>query len=85
MSFHTLGVEVCGWRLGVLWRWQAEEVEKGGTDLEKTLEVINAITNEICNFLTLTIKSYKDFPDNRLPTPDLSIWVTEENVTVWSF
>ena len=26
-----------------------------------------------------------DFPDNRLPTLDLNIWVSEGSITLWSF
>ena len=55
------------------------------TGLEKTLEVIKAIMNEICNFLTLTMESCNDFEDLKLPTLDLNIWVTEDNTTLWQF
>ena len=73
-----------GWRwidgdLRYCGRWRADEVARGMTGLEKTLEVIKAIMNEICNFLTLTMESCNDFEDLKLPTLDLNIWVTEDN------
>ena len=55
------------------------------TGLEKTIQIIQAIMNEICNFLALTMESCMDFPDNKLPTLDLNFWVNEENITLWSF
>ena len=60
-------------------------MKAGMTGLEKTLEVMKAIMNEICNFLTLTMESCQDFLDRRLPTLDLNIWVDGENNTLWSF
>ena len=47
--------------------WQEEERRNGMTGLEKTLEIIKAIMNSICNFLKLTMESVMDF-DGVLPT-----------------
>ena len=54
--------------------WQEEECRNGMTGLEKTLEIIQAIMNSICNFLKLTMESVMDF-NGVLPTLDLIIWV----------
>ena len=55
------------------------------TGLEKSVEILKAIMNESCNFLTLTMESCSDFNDNKLPTLDLNICVTAENITLWQF
>ena len=55
------------------------------TGFEKSIEIIKAIMNEICNILTLTLESCSDFDDNKLPKLDLNIWVTAENITLWQF
>ena len=47
--------------------WQEEERMNGMTGLGKTLEIIQAIMNGICNFFKLTIESVMDF-DGVLPT-----------------
>jgi hypothetical protein len=65
--------------------WREEERAAGMTGLEKTIQIIKAIMNEIGNFLTITMESCMDFPDWKLPTLDLNIWVNEENITLWSF
>ena len=65
--------------------WREEERASGMTGLEKTIQIIQAIMNEICNFLTLTMESCMDFPDWKLPILDLNIWVNEDNITLWSF
>ena len=41
--------------------WEVEERMNGMTGLEKTLEIIQSIMNNICNFLKLTMESVMDF------------------------
>ena len=41
--------------------------------------------NSICAFLTLTIETADDFPDNRLPTLELNIWVGMDNMIYYVF
>ena len=80
-------------RLG--WRWNGEELvftkawleeERSNrmTGLEKTLEIIKAIMNSICNFLKLTMESVMDF-NGVLPTLDLIIWVGDNNKIMSSY
>ena len=52
--------------------------------LGKTIEVIRNMMNSVCDFLTLTMESILDF-DGVLPTLDLSIWVREDNMTMYMF
>ena len=40
--------------------WQVEERINGMPGLEKTLEIIQSIMNNICNFLKLTMESVMD-------------------------
>jgi hypothetical protein len=62
--------------------WQTEERMKGMTELEKTLEVIQAIMNSICSFLKLTMETVLDF-EGVLPTLDLVIWVGDNNKVLY--
>ena len=64
--------------------WQEEERMNGMTGLEKTLEIIHAIMNSICNFLKLTMESVLDF-DGVLPTLDLIIWVGDDDKILYKF
>ena len=52
--------------------------------LEKTIEIVKCMMNSVCNFLTLTMESIIDF-DGVLPTLDLSLWVDEDNRTMFMF
>ena len=52
--------------------------------LEKTIEIVKCMMNSVCNFLTLTMESILDF-DGVLPTLDLSLWVDEDNRTMFMF
>ena len=72
-------------RLGWRWQedelvfsmeWRREELEKGMTGLQKTLEVMERMMNSICDFLNLTMESVDDF-EGVLPTLDLTIWVRQ--------
>ena len=55
------------------------------TGLDKSLEVLEKMTNSICWFLNLTMESVKDF-EGVLPTLDLIIWVrAADNKTMYSF
>ena len=83
VSHDTPRVEVGGGDLVFSGRWRKEEKAAGMTGLEKTIQIIKAIMNMICNFLALTMESCMDFPENRLPILDLNIWVSEENITLW--
>ena len=78
-------------RLGWRWKdgelvfsmqWREEELAKNMTGLEKTTEILKAMMNSICNFLSLTMETEVDF-DGVLPTLDLSIWVREDNKTMF--
>ena len=64
--------------------WRMEEKVKGMSGLEKTTEVIESIMNNICNWLKLTMEN-EDMFDGVLPTLDLNIWVSEDNVIMFSF
>jgi hypothetical protein len=79
-----------GWRwvdggLKFSGEWRDEERRAGMTGLQKTVEIIKNMMNSICDFLVLTMESGDDFPDGRLPTLDLNIWVGEDNVTRYIF
>ena len=54
------------------------------TGLEETIEVMKAMMNSICDFLTLTMESNLDFV-GALPTLNLSICVREDNRTMCKF
>ena len=65
-------------------QWREEELPKNMTGLEKTTEILKAMMNSICNFLSLTMETEVDF-NGVLPTLDLSIWVREDNKTMYMF
>ena len=65
-------------------QWREEELPKNMTGLEKTTEILKAMMNSICNFLSLTMETEVDF-NGVLPTLDLSIWVREDNKTMYIF
>ena len=65
-------------------QWRQEELAGGMTGLEKTTESFKAMMNSICNFLSLTMETATDF-GGVLPTLDLSIWVREDNKTMYMF
>ena len=78
-----------GWRwtnggLRFSMEWRREEMLKGMTGLQKTVEVLKGIMNSISDFLVLTMESADDF-DGRLPTLDLSIWIGKDNATYYIF
>ena len=56
----------------------------GMTGLQKTLEVFQMMMNDVCSFLKLTMESVDDY-GGRLPTLDLTIWVREDNKTMYLF
>ena len=64
--------------------WRAEEKERRITGLQKTVEVLCGMMNDVSGFLTMTMESADDF-DGTLPTLDLGIWVREDNKTMYSF
>ena len=64
--------------------WRREEMAKGMTGLQKTVEVLKGMLNSICDFLVLTMESADDF-DGRLPMLDLNIWISKDNTTYYIF
>ena len=79
-----------GWRwtghaLEYYKEWREEDRKKGLTTLQKTTEILSGMMNSICAFLTLTMETADDFPDNRLPTLDLNIWVGMDNHIYYVF
>ena len=84
------------WLIRMGWRWTGQELEyckewreedrmKGLTPIQKTTEVLSAMMNSICSFLTLTMETADDFQDRRLPTLDLNIWIGESNMILFVF
>ena len=51
---------------------------------QNTIEVMKDIMNSSCDFLTITLESVDDFIGVS-PTLDLSIWVREDNKTMYKF
>ena len=64
--------------------WRNAEMDAGMTGLQKTLEVFQMMMNDVCSFLKLTMESVDDY-GGRLPTLDLTIWVREDNKTMYLF
>ena len=79
-----------GWRwtgkaLEYCREWREEDRRKGLTPLQKTTEILEGMMNSICAFLTLTMETADGFPDNRLPTLDLNIWIGKDNIIYYVF
>ena len=65
--------------------WRKEEEDKGMTSLQKTGEVFEAMMNDICDSLRMTMESCDDFDAKMLPTLDLKIWVNDDNKCLYTF
>ena len=56
----------------------------GMTGLQKTMEILKGMMNDICDWLILTMESVDDF-GGMLPTLDLNIWVRKDNIVLYIF
>ena len=65
--------------------WREKDRRKGMTPLQKTTEILAGMMNSICWYLTLTMETGDDFPDGRLPTLDLNIWIGQDNKVLYIF
>ena len=61
-------------------KWREEELAGGMTGLEKTTEILKAIMN----IISLTMETEVDF-GGVLSTLDLTIWVRDDNKTMYIF
>ena len=66
-------------------RWRTEEQELGMTGLQKTVEVVCDMMNDVSGFLKMTMETCTDFEDETLPTLDMRLWVGNDNRTMYSF
>ena len=64
--------------------WRKEEMAGGMTGLQKTMEILKGMMNDICDWLILTMESVDDF-GGMLPTLDLNIWVRKDNIVLYIF
>ena len=62
-----------------------EEKEMGMTPLKKTTFIMEGIMNSICSWLVLTMETEDMFVDRKLPTLDIKIWVTVDNIILFTF
>ena len=65
--------------------WRQEEAKRKMTGLQKSVEVLHGMMNNVYNFLIMTMESQDDFGDGTLPTLDLRVWVREDNKVMYSF
>ena len=65
--------------------WEREDQMSGKSDLERTCELVRQSLNKIYPFLNFTIESALDFEDQRLPTLDFKLWVSEGNQIMYTF
>ena len=75
------------WESGELcWReeWEEEDSQSGKSDLERTCEILKESMNMIFEFLEFTIESEIDFEDSRLPTLDLKLWISPDNLVLYT-
>ena len=60
--------------------WRADDIASGETATQRTAKELRKMMNSIIHFLNLTIEIQDDFPDLKLPTLDLKIWVEKEKI-----
>ena len=65
--------------------WRTEEQELGMTGLQKTVEVVCDMMNDVSGFLKMTMETCTDFDDETLPTLDMRLWIGNDNRTMYSF
>ena len=89
LRLYMYGIRA-GWRWyekELCWtqEWEDEDNSSDRTDLERTCEIVRCSLNMIYPFLNFTIESVDDFEDRRLPTLDFKMWVTEDNIVMYTF
>ena len=65
--------------------WEKEDKESGLSPLARTTLVLRDSMTGIYSFIKMTMETAEDFVDNRLPTLDIKIWVTTENIVLYTF
>ena len=75
-----------GWRWfedGFYWcqEWEQEDRTAGVSQEDRTSKAILDSMNSILDFLIFTKESPGDFPDGKLPTLDIKVWL--ENLRIW--
>jgi hypothetical protein len=65
--------------------WEAEDKNNGMSALARTSSVLECSMKGVYSFLKMTMEIGDDFPDGRLPTLDLKMWVSEDNTVLYSF
>ena len=76
-------------RRGVVWngkqlvideQQKVEDERRNVTPTKKTSEVLNSIMNYVHKNLHFTMEINEDFPNNRLPTLDMEIWIENSRI-----
>ena len=78
-----------GWRWmeGSLYHtesWEEEDRQSGTSATKRTARVLVAMMNDVFGFLNFTTEIGDDFPDGKLPSLDVNIWV-ENGVILYEF
>ena len=57
--------------------WKLEDLKAGKSATRRTAEILLQIMNSILPFLKFTLEIGEPFPDQKLPTLDVKIWVED--------
>ena len=62
-----------------------EDEESGECDLMRTSRILQKTMTSVYSFLNFTMETALDFQDRRLPTLDFKLWISQENIVLYTF
>ena len=60
--------------------WEMEDKQSGDSATRRTAKVLVAMMNDVFDFMNFTTEIGEDFPDGKVPSLDINIWVEEGRI-----